>query len=50
MRMQRFTTGTVAHRLTTIKNCNLIAMVEKGVVVERGTWDELMTIGEGGVF
>ena len=41
---------TIAHRLTTIKKCYLIAVVKKGVIVEQGTWNELMTIGEGGVF
>jgi ATP-binding cassette subfamily B (MDR/TAP) protein 1 len=31
------TTIVVAHRLTTIRSANLIAVIERGVVVEIGT-------------
>jgi ATP-binding cassette subfamily B (MDR/TAP) protein 1 len=31
------TTIVVAHRLTTIRSANLIAVIERGVVVETGT-------------
>jgi len=45
-----FTSVTIAHRLTTIKHSDKIAVVQKGVIVEEGTYDELLAIGEGGVF
>ena len=32
----------VAHRLSTIKNCNRIIVLDKGEIVEEGTFDELM--------
>lgn len=31
----------VAHRLTTVKPCNKIFVLEKGKIVEQGAWDEL---------
>jgi len=50
MRKSHFTSVTVAHRLTTIKYCDKIAVVQKGVIVEEGTYDDLLAVGEGGVF
>lgn len=44
----RMTVVVVAHRLSTIKNSDMIAVVEKGKIVESGTHDELMTIEGGG--
>ena len=44
------TTIVIAHRLSTIRNADKIAVVDKGVVVEEGTYDELVAIGEGGFF
>ncbi|CAN0853736.1 ABC transporter B family member 9 [Linum grandiflorum] len=41
------TTVVVAHRLATIKNADLIAVVKNGVIVERGKHDELMKISGG---
>jgi subfamily B ATP-binding cassette protein MsbA len=39
--MANRTTFAIAHRLSTIRRANLILVMEKGVIVERGTHDEL---------
>ena len=36
------TTVIVAHRLSTIRNANMIAIVQDGKIAETGTHDELM--------
>ena len=38
----------VAHRLSTIKNCDEIIVLDRGRIVERGSYDELMA--KGGLF
>nr|WP_153866765.1 MULTISPECIES: ABC transporter ATP-binding protein [Myxococcaceae] len=38
----------IAHRLSTVREADQIAVLEKGRVVERGTFDELLT--QGGLF
>ena len=42
------TTITIAHRLSTVKNCDLIYVIEKGQVVEKGSHLEL--IGKNGLY
>ncbi|KAH7521540.1 ABC transporter B family member 9 isoform X2 [Ziziphus jujuba] len=41
------TTVVVAHRLSTIKGADIIAVVKNGVVAEKGTHDFLMKINDG---
>ncbi|KAF5944013.1 hypothetical protein HYC85_018090 [Camellia sinensis] len=45
--MSNRTTVVVAHRLTTIRNADLIAVVQEGKIVERGTHGELIKDPEG---
>ena len=44
------TTVVVAHRLSTIKNADMIAVVQLGVVVETGAHEELLAKGETGAY
>jgi ABC-type multidrug transport system fused ATPase/permease subunit len=32
----------IAHRLSTVKNCDFIFKLEKGQVIARGTFDEII--------
>ena len=32
----------IAHRLSTIKNCNKILVIDRGEIIESGTYDELI--------
>ncbi|AES74626.1 putative xenobiotic-transporting ATPase [Medicago truncatula] len=44
------TSVVVAHRLSTIQNCDLIAVLDKGIVVEKGTHSSLLSLGPSGVY
>ncbi|KAL0927882.1 hypothetical protein M5K25_002103 [Dendrobium thyrsiflorum] len=44
------TTVVVAHRLSTIKDCDVIAVLEKGILVEKGTHGSLMKKGPTGKY
>jgi len=50
MAKQKRTTIVIAHRLSTIRGADKIAVVNKGAVVEQGTYDELLSIGDKGLF
>ena len=39
------TTIVVAHRLSTIKRANAIAVISEGKIIERGTHEQLMELG-----
>lgn len=43
------TTVTIAHRLSTVKNANVISVIDKGTVTECGTHNELINL-EGGAY
>jgi ABC-type multidrug transport system fused ATPase/permease subunit len=32
----------IAHRITTVKRCDMIYFIDKGRIIDRGTYDELM--------
>ncbi len=42
------TSVVVAHRLSTIRNADVIAVVFRGALLEKGTHEELMAIPNGG--
>ncbi|KAF5740332.1 ABC transporter B family member 15-like [Tripterygium wilfordii] len=44
------TSVVVAHRLSTIQNCDLIAVLDKGRVVEKGTHSSLLSKGPTGAY
>eukprot|EP01116_Phalansterium_solitarium_P018473 TRINITY_DN489_c0_g1_i1.p1 TRINITY_DN489_c0_g1~~TRINITY_DN489_c0_g1_i1.p1 ORF type:complete len:1312 (+),score=501.72 TRINITY_DN489_c0_g1_i1:46-3981(+) len=43
--MKGRTTIVVAHRLSTVRNADVIVVLDKGSVAEKGTHDELMSLG-----
>ena len=43
--MRGRTTFTIAHRLSTVMNADLILVLDEGHIVERGTHGELATAG-----
>ena len=44
------TSIVIAHRLTTVRNADKIAVVQRGVVLEEGSHDELMQRGAAGAY
>ncbi|KAF0692317.1 Aste57867_16598 [Aphanomyces stellatus] len=47
LKLKRRTTIIVAHRLSTVRNADVIAVVDGGRVAEQGTHDELIAIPNG---
>jgi len=42
--MKDRTTIVIAHRLSTVRNCNAIMVLEHGEIIERGTHDDLLSM------
>ena len=43
--MRDRTTFVIAHRLSTVRNADLICVLEQGRIIERGSHDELLALG-----
>ncbi len=43
--MENRTTFVIAHRLSTVRNANAIMVLENGEIIERGTHEELLSMG-----
>ena len=37
----------IAHRLSTVKDCDLIIVLKHGEIIEQGTHDELLQVEDG---
>ncbi|CAL9779158.1 unnamed protein product [Musa acuminata subsp. burmannicoides] len=48
--MKNRTTVIVAHRLTTVRNANMITVVHQGSIAEKGSHDELIKIPNGAYY
>jgi ABC-type multidrug transport system fused ATPase/permease subunit len=48
--MKGRTSIVIAHRLTTVRDADKIAVVQRGVALEEGTHDELMLRGQKGAY
>jgi ATP-binding cassette subfamily B protein len=46
--MKGRTTFIIAHRLSTVRNADLVLVMDHGRIVERGSYQELL--GKGGMF
>jgi ABC-type multidrug transport system fused ATPase/permease subunit len=45
--MRNRTSIVIAHRLTTVEKCNRIAMLEDGVILEEGSFNDLQNKPNG---
>lgn len=45
--MQDRTSIVIAHRLTTVASCSRLAVIDNGVIVEDGSFDELNNKQDG---
>jgi ABC-type multidrug transport system fused ATPase/permease subunit len=37
----------IAHRLSTVKSADVVAVIDNGMLVERGTHEELLAVPQG---
>ena len=50
MKTKSRTVIVVAHRLSTIRNANCIAVIKSGKVVEKGSHEQLLKAGQNGIY
>lgn len=41
---KKITIILIAHRLNTVKNCDVVFKLEKGHIVDQGTYDEVINV------